>query len=195
MTGSGRIPESGPTEFDKTYSLMAGFWRNPDASAIDRAARAIRMMGGIDGKSILDLGGGPLLCRFAEKAKRFVLVDWSEEACRLAREVAPWAEVLCQDAWTHLRNYDRKLPLPFDVTVAMGIAEYGPKDGLDMLFRLAPSRNLVLYTPIHAGYLELPLRTWMPDRGDIDHLEKAHGWEMIGDEPSSEHVFRTWRKR
>ena len=186
---SDRVAPTGP-EWDDTY-VDTGKWYNPDAGMQRRINTALELVGNVTGKTILDLGGGPLLGRglFARGASRVVLVDISRAACDIAISLCPAVETRVCDALTYLNVAHR-----FDVTLTLGLLMYCGPNGLDVLFSKAPSDLLVINDSAAEGYLEYKTRVTVYSHEDISNACVRYGWSKVLDLGSREHHFASFRR-
>lgn len=189
MWTSDRDPAK-PAYFDEAYASNPSIWREPSEGMLERIGFVKKLLGPHEGLSILDLGGGPLLAKPLEGCKRLVVVDYSHESLKLARELSPLVETVQADINEYLRECEEQ----FNVTIAMGYLEYGPSHGLDYLFLKAPSKTLILYVPIVEAYVLHIERTSIPSREDVERVAKYRGWETVEEIFQKEHVFAKFRR-
>lgn len=179
-----------PEHFDEHYR---GLSKEVTPDVMVRVEQTLELIGTTEGKFILDLGGGGLLCRFIKNAKLFVQVDYSVEVSRLTREVAPWCKVVEDSVMTRLAYYS-KHRAAFDITIASGIVEYLPEHGLWRLFKLAPSNVLILGVSAAEAYLKYPARITVPSRDDVMNMANTHDWTMTKEIPMPSHVWARFER-
>lgn len=179
------------SHWDASYAADPGKWINPRAGDKDRSDEVMDLIGSVHDKSILDLGGGPLMAHHLVKSPCVVLVDFSQEACRQAQAISPRTKIVCADVMTYLSNCTDR----FDIVLALGILDYMPPTGLDLLFDRAPSKLLIVNTPICEGYLhQYDTRITVYSRDDIKKAANRHGWKLSRRLPQKEHEFARYRR-
>lgn len=101
-----------PAAYAEAYAEAC--WRRPDEAVIDRLAD---WLGGLEGKRVLDLGGGPghSSVAFARRGARVTWHDVSRNYLRIARERAAAAGVDIDFSLGHLEDAARFVDRPFDL--------------------------------------------------------------------------------
>lgn len=181
--------------WDKTYREdVTGKWVTPDGGTLERRDQALYLLGDVKGKTVLDLGGGPLLGRelFARGAKQVLLVDISEEAVEIARNLAPPLDWLVMDIMEFLTVYPYQ---PADVAVAMGLLDYlPPEKGLNAVLQVQ-AQELLINAAVMEGYLyQYEARVVIYERRDILNSARMFGWEMVDEIKMREHLFAKFRR-
>lgn len=101
-----------PATYAEAYAEAS--WRQPDETAIERLARRL---GGLEGKRVLDLGGGPGQCSvmFARRGARVTWHDVSRNYLLIARQRAQAAGVDVDFSLGYLEDAVRFVAHPFDL--------------------------------------------------------------------------------
>lgn len=189
-TVTGRKPVPSPY-WDHTYAIDHGKWESMRDGIDVRLHEACHLITPSNPSTILDLGGGPLIARANIALSRLTIIDFSQEACALARQFAPSAEVICVDVIAYLRGCHDK----YDLTVAMGILDYLPAGSLTELFAKAPSRELLINSPVCEGYLhQYETRVVVYSRKDITEAAANNGWWRVRGYDQHEHEFALYRR-
>lgn len=181
--------------WDKTYREdVSDKWSDPSGGTLDRLNEALYLLGDVKGKTVLDLGGGPLLGRslFSRGAKEVLLVDVSEEAVSIAKSLAPQIDWLVADVMEFLTAY------PYhscDIAVAMGLLHYlPPEKGLNAVLQVQ-ANELLINEPVKEGYLhQYEARVVIYERSDILNSARMFGWEMVEELKRPEHLFAKFRR-
>lgn len=111
-----RRPETGwdpvPAAYAESYAEAS--WRQPDEAVIHRLAN---WLGGLEGKRVLDLGGGPGQCSvmFARRGASVTWHDVSRNYLRIASERAQAAGVDVDFSLGYLEDAVRFVAQPFDL--------------------------------------------------------------------------------
>lgn len=150
------------------------------------------MIGDVSGKSVLDLGGGPLLGKALIEggASRVLLVDISSIACQIAKHIAPNVDTIVLDAISFLESNKEQ----FDITIAMGLLEYLPSSALASLLRYTPSPELVINMDACEGYMLYETRTCVYSHKDVTKALAEYSWEVVKQYNLTEHTFGKYRR-
>lgn len=188
---------SSPTAeyWNDTY-VDEGKWTSLRGGDLERFNLAMLLIGDPAGKRVLDLGGGPLLCRAMEKAEAYVLVEKSAEALKIAKKIAPWTQTVEAALFPNPSIFGIHVNICYDITVAMGLLHYLPPFALDALFYFAPSQALIINEPIAEGYLEqYETRQTIYSLKDFAQLSERHNWRLVKTFTSTEHHFARYERR
>lgn len=192
-----------PEHFDQHYLDAEGAHKVLAPPVQERLEEVVWIATPLAGRKVLDLGGGALLARMTGQCLLYQLVDMSKEGCRIAKEVAPWiAPPICGDVLDYLgRNVlarenerPRVFAQEYDVTVAIGLVEYLPPDGMDRLFRDCPSPALAFTTAVKEGYLQYQARVVCPDRDDVARSAERWGWKIVREMKKPDHVWARYER-
>lgn len=184
-----------PAYWDEVY-LDESKWRDPDAGTRERCSQAMQLLGDVKGKTFLDLGGGPLLGKAVldAGARWFTVVDCSKIGLKLAHDIEPRIEYICDDVIAYLWREQIDSRGRYDVVICMGLATYLPPGSLQTICRLAPGRELILNEAVAEGYLEYTTRVTVYSREDIHHATEDNGWHKIAEHKSQEHIFAKYKR-
>lgn len=195
-----------PEHFDEHYLKAEGAHIELRPEVQERLNEVLEIVGPVEGKRILDLGGGALLGRACEKARTYVMVDMSKEACRICKRVSPWAQTVHEDVLRFLTDNtwlefpekcvkaQRMFQREFDVTVAIGLVEYLPFLGMHDLFDKCPSPVLAFTTAVKEGYLQYPARITVPTREEVEECSKKYGWKVTKELQRPDHVWARYER-
>lgn len=191
-----------PEHFDDHYRVAEGAHRMLKPEVQERLDEVLAITTPVDGRRVLDLGGGALMGRACGSASKYVCVDYSKEACRIGRHVAPWADMRQADVEDFLRrnvlaSEDERPTVfaeTFDVTVSVGILDYLPGYGLDLLFSKCPSPVLALTNAVKEAYLKYEARITIPSREDVLAAAEKWGWKLVREIKKLDHVWARFER-
>ncbi|HKM66372.1 MAG TPA: class I SAM-dependent methyltransferase [Candidatus Acidoferrum sp.] len=140
--------------------------------------RVAQFMGGLQGKSVLDLGGGPahFSVLLAERGARVVWHDVSKEYQKLAERRAKAAGVTLQFSLGYLETARRFAPNSFDLLFCRVCWYYCRND------RRFASLIYSLIKPGGTGYIECSTPAFSPPRGHrrLQYWLNGKLWWKIG---------------
>ncbi len=199
-TGVGK-PEAG--HFDQHYLNSENAQVDLQPNVQERLDELMAMVGEVQGKRVLDLGGGALIGRVCQNAEKYTLVEYSKEAIRIAQKVAPWTDGRLEDVERFLlknvlASDDGRptvLAEEFDVTVCVGMVDYLPSHGLDLIFRLAPSPVLAFTNAVKEGYLKYEARITIPTREEVMETADKRRWKITRELKKSDHVWARFERK
>lgn len=181
-------------QWDDDYTLNPNGidYGSPTGSVLDRREHTLQLIGDVRGKSVLDLGGGPLLGQrlFELGAARVFLIDISSIACDKAKQLCDQIETRVADALEYLR-YGRVEK--FDVVTAIGVLSYTQPEALDLLFARCTGKIVILSAACE-GYLQYTNRITIHTHDDMKRVCKQYGWVVDTDASSAEHIFASYRR-
>lgn len=190
-------------QWDEHYRGAEGHNTTLPPDVQERLDEVLEIVGPTAGAKILDLGGGALLGRACKDSLWYTLVELSGEAIRIAKQVAPWTMAYRCDVLDYLRKNvlasEDGRPTVFSheyhVTVAIGLVEYLPPEGMDDLFRLCPSPVLAFTTAVKEGYLQYALRITVPTREEVAEVAERHGWKVTRELKRPDHVWARFERK
>ncbi len=185
-------PPPTPEMFDEHY-------RKPLPSGAETIVEILELSGSLDGKRVLDLGGGCLLLEtgteFAvvDYSEKYTVVDYSREAVRRAERYRNHGvQIVWSDVNTYLKhNYER-----FDIVLCFGLVEYLPDYFLGSLFSCLAYRTNVLCFGTSSGesYLQYPGRVVSYTEDDVGGVASAYGWIKTKSLDRPSHVLARYER-
>ncbi len=178
-----------PEQFDRHYEE----WN----SDCDRATAAeiLELTGPMDGESVIDLGGGPLMLNHIKRSVlHYCLVDFSPVVCAMAKRLAHFTEdgIIQADVVAYLRNPT----VGFNLALCFGVVEYLPPGYLTELFdRMRVVADVFCFgTATSESYLQYPGRIVAYSIEDVEKAASDAGWLEMKRLPRSSHLLARYER-